>query len=220
MDFSNKKNYFKRKRDTQYHPYKDVKKSRVIPQKAMKNALMRSLEQKAYYTDGHVHANTTGDVASLFSPSSGTGTTGRVGSKASYKGLNISITATAVSAAKINWVLLYDKETRAAVPTLGNIWSTIGGMGPRAHQYKGRFIVLAKGDDYLDAAANNTGLHLRRWDKYIDLRGKICRFNTLDNGNVGDIDSGSLILATSGSVVSGANDTTLDYVATTTFVDA
>lgn len=218
---SSRKNYFKRKRDTQYHPYKDIKKGRVIPEQIMKSALLRSLEQKAFYADGHIHANTTGECVSLFHPAAGTGTLQRVGSKVTYKGLNIAITAKAGAAINtINWVLLYDKETRGAIPTMSNIWSAQTGMGPRAHQYKGRFVVLAKGNSILDSNAANSGMDKQRWDIYVPLKGKLCRFNTLTNGDVGDIDAGSLIFAASGDVASGATDTTLQYNSTVTFIDA
>lgn len=215
------KNYKKRKAHVAYSDMNKRTKSNAIPM-GIKNAILRSMEPKVtnfgLWTEA---ANTTGAVRNLFAPSQGAAYNNRVGSKLTLKSLQISLSAYGGNANQdINWVILYDKESKGAVPAIADIFGTLGGLGPRNAVTKGRFITLRKGHAVLNASGGGLGTNLCRWEEYIPMKGLKMRFNTGNAGDITDIDSGSLIFACTGSEAAGATDTDIKGIGQVTFYDA
>lgn len=189
--------------------------ARAVMRKVVKNEEVKNV----YVNKTALTADTTGACLNLFALTQGTGAAGRVGAKVAYKGISVDLLfrPTSASDSYVNWCLLYDKETNGAVPSVASVFEQANGMGQRTHIYKDRFITLKKGQVAYQDTDGTSGVAIKRWTFYVPLKGKPCKFNTGNAGTVADIQSGSLILAYSGSTAGGNAG---DVTASVQFTDA
>jgi len=114
-------------------------------------------------------------------------------------------------------LLVYDKQSNLAAPTILNVLNTISPTSQKNLDNRKRFRILM--DKTFDLGAKATGVGERlTFEKYIKLNTPV-QYNTANNGTIADIVSGSLYLITLGDVASGADDATSIITARVRFSD-
>jgi len=215
------KNYKKRRANVDYTGSKRTKSTNEIVRKVMRKVIKREEVKNTYVNSASASCDTTGLAVSLFQASQGTGVSGRVGAKVTFKGMHVKLHVKAANAdAWGHWVLLYDKESNAALPAMTDIWVAQDGMSERTHLYKQRFTTLKKGEFAIVATGDTKGTPYQDFEFYVPLKNKECRFNSANGGTIADIQSGSLILAFNSNVAAGATAPSMYYASSVQWTDS
>jgi len=90
----------------------------------------------------------------------------------------------------VRCLLIYDKQCNGVAPTLLNVLVTATAFSLRNLNYRNRFRVI------MDKVYNIDGVSRLEFTKkyYINLRSRITTYNEGDDGDVGDISTGSLYM--------------------------
>lgn len=143
-----------------------------------------------------VAAQTTAVVNQLFTPDEGTGHTEHQGRKVNVRSLqywwNGSLAATSGGSSGLRLVILFDKQTNAATPSTVTAFVTDVLNGARNLDYSERFIVLVDEKINCVGTAGPQSWFISGFRK-LNL---ITEFNSVNNGTIGDITSGSYIAFT------------------------
>ena len=126
----------------------------------------------------------------------GTGASQRIGKKVTLKSIQLraSIGASIAGASPFQGMcrvfILYDKQTNASLPTIGNILETVHGTSPMNMDNRERFVVLYDRQIALDQNGGNVSSQIKMY-KRLNLT---TVFNNGAAGTVADINSGSILI--------------------------
>lgn len=164
--------------------------------------------------------STTGSVTLLNGLTVGSGATDRVGREVLLRSIELHLVATVTLTTGIDqthrYMLVYDRQSNGTLATIANIITAIGIPNVRNLDNRHRFKVLMDKRIHLDASGQGNSQQVIEF--YRHLRHPM-QFNSSNNGDEGDITSGSLLLVTIGSIAAGGTAGSCLYSTRVRFTD-
>jgi len=175
-----------------------TKKARAVTQQQLARTLRSNIELK--FQDNTVGskivaAQTTAVVAEIFSPDAGTDANERVGRQTKCTSLEyslqVSFAATTVGNSPIRLVIVYDRQTNAALPTITDVFTSDTISTLRNLYNSRRFKILV--DQKYDGVSDNGDKSMfasgfRKFKKPLETT-----YNNTNGGSIADIVTGSFI---------------------------
>lgn len=165
--------------------------------------------------------DTTGSVVLLNGASLGTDYNNRIGRKVIFKSLLIKGNAIATQATgttqPYRFLIVYDKQTNGATPAVTDILSLAGTRAPINLNNRDRFVVLV---DLTGSVTDATGTSdkIECFGRYTKLNLETT-YNSNNNGNVTDINTGGIFAVTLGGNAAGATAGILPFHCRLRFLD-
>lgn len=168
--------------------------------------------------------DTTGSVTLLATVPNGTSVNARVGKKVYWKSIQMRGAITAGSTAVINdvgFLIVYDARPRATLPALTDILVSASSSSFNNDAESARFTILKRVDQIVigNSTTVATGMEAFSCDFFLDLKKREAVYRAGGTGAIGDIDKGSLLLVTFGSVAAGTAAASLVVAFRTRYYD-
>jgi len=179
----------------------------MVPNQNYNNQVRRATPQEVNYVDLNAATyamDTTGTVTLIATIAQGAGVHQRIGKRAYYKSILIRGNMSNNSAATFNdttWMIVYDKRPTGALPLITDILTGISTTAFMNDNNTGRFEVIRRKDQVLigNTTTPSTGHEVLNIDEYIKMNKRPITFESVGNGQIGDIDMGALYFLTLGN---------------------
>lgn len=182
-------------------------------------------EKKFLDVNTGFNVDTTGSVTALNAMAQGTSQSTRVGNKISMTSIQIRLSfvngTTTTSAPVIRWMIIYDKQTNAAAPTIADVLQTVGVLSPMNMANRDRFVILAEETFRPDNTFNDTATvaeYSEYKQRYVKLRLDTI-YNNTNGGTVADINSGGLFFIALSNVADGTMEPGAAFYARLRYTD-
>lgn len=182
-------------------------------------------EKKFLDVSTTVNADDVGQVIALNAMAQGTSQSTRVGNKISMTSIQMRLAsangATTTTPPIIRYMIIYDKQTNAAAPTIADILQAVGVLAPMNMGNRDRFVILMEDtwrpdNTYSDAAAVAEFTEYKQRYKRLHLD---TIYNNTNGGTVADINSGGLFFIALSNIANGTAEPTMSLYARLRYTD-